>query len=583
MIAASVIMPKGKYSPVLSIGTDAKPRCAIYARYSSDMQRAASIDDQIRQCKEKAGSKGWLVLEEHIYKDAAISGASVIGRSGLAKLLEAAQQRPRPFDCVLIDDTSRFGRHLPQTLAMTEQLEYLGVFLYFVTLDLDTRAASSRTIHTVTGLMDEQYVKSLSEKVHRGQRGRFLNKCNPSGRCYGYRNVPILHPSKIMEYGRPAVIGVEQRVLEEEAKIVRRIFEMYSTGSSFTKIAKKLNAEGVLSPQPSRTRKIRAWHMSGVRDVLFNVRYRGIARWNRLQTLRNPYTGKREQALRPEKDWECIENGQLRIVSDELWDKAHEQNKRAREKLGFKRLGGINRAQQVYLFGGLLECGVCGTNMTIISGSRKYARYGCPNHRFRAVCSNALTIRYSRLEAQLIEAIAKKLANPQMKEMISRNFDEQLRNLLLEEQAHLETIEEERSQLTSERSNLQRQAENVIKAISQHGLSDSLSAQLRITESKLQQLEKHLEKPARPLKLSFAEDEIQLFVEQEATDFSEALAGDRLLARQELQKRISKLILTPSTEDGGVFEVSGDVRLFVGADGGMQSNSLEICSALHSF
>jgi site-specific DNA recombinase len=305
------------------------------------------------------------------------------------------------------------------------------------------------------------------------------------------------------------------------------------------------------------------------------VRYRGIARWNRLQTLRNPYTGKREQALRPEKDWECIENGQLRIVSDELWDKAHEQNKRAREKLGFKRLGGINRAQQVYLFGGLLECGVCGTNMTIISGSRKYARYGCPNHRFRAVCSNALTIRYSRLEEQLIGAIAKKLANPHMKEKICDNFNEQLRNLLVEEQAHLGTIEDRRKQQASERNDLQRQAENIIKAISQHGMSDLLSSQLRSTESKLIELAKHLDKPARPLPLEFGENEVEQFVEREATDFSEALAGDRLLARQELQKRIGKLILTPSLETEGVFEVSGDVRLFVGADGGMQSNSLE--------
>jgi hypothetical protein len=64
-------------------------------------------------------------------------------------------------------------------------------------------------------------------------------------------------------------------------------------------------------------------------------------------------------------------------------------------------------------------------------------------------------------------------------------------------------------------------------------------------------------------------------VEREATGFAEALAGDRPLARQELQKRIGKLILTPSAENERVFEVSGDVRLFVGADGGMQSNSLE--------
>src|SRR5712671_457357 len=110
-------MSKPKFSPVLSILGEVKPRCAIYARYSSDMQRPASIDDQSRQCGDKAASKGWEVLEDHVYKDEAVTGTTLIGRDGLDKLLEAAQQYPRPFDCVLIDDTSRLGRHVPGTLS----------------------------------------------------------------------------------------------------------------------------------------------------------------------------------------------------------------------------------------------------------------------------------------------------------------------------------------------------------------------------------------------------------------------------------------------------------------------------------
>ena len=51
-------------------------RCALYARYSSDQQRAASIEDQFRVCREHAEREDWKI--ENMYRDAAISGASVI-------------------------------------------------------------------------------------------------------------------------------------------------------------------------------------------------------------------------------------------------------------------------------------------------------------------------------------------------------------------------------------------------------------------------------------------------------------------------------------------------------------------------
>ena len=569
-------MPKPKYSPMRSLEEGGKTRVAIYARYSSDMQRPTSIEDQIRQCREKAAAKGWEVLDEHIYIDEAVTGQTLIGReNGLDKLSEAAKQYPPAFDGVVLDDTSRLGRHVPGTLNTTEQLAYSGVFLYFSTLDLDTRATSARTIQTFCALMDEQYSKSLSDKVHRGQRGRFLAKCNPSGRCYGYTNVPILHPTKMAEHGRPAVMEVRQKINEEEAAIVRQIFEMYAAGVSYRNIAKRLNAVGAPSPQAPRSRTVRGWHMSAIRDLIFNQKYIGVVIWNRHQTFRNPYTGKREQKLRPEKDWERIENPDLRIVSDELWAKAHDQNKRMTAKHGPKRLGGMNRAQRVYLFSGILECGLCGTNITIVANQGKYARYGCPHHRFDGLCNNGNRIVYHKLESQLIDAIRANLTNPQMKASICKYFEEQLRNLVQAEQSYLQMEGGQRSELLSERSRLQKQADNITSAIAEHGISDLLSLQLRVVEPKLKAVISRLEAPAPSAEFNFSRKEIEEFVEQEARDFSDALTADRSGARQEIQKRIQKLVLMPSEKEGVIFDVSGDVQLFVAPSDGMQSNSLE--------
>jgi hypothetical protein len=267
-------------------------------------------------------------------------------------------------------------------------------------------------------MMDEQYVFGLSDKVHRGQEGRVLKGYVPGGKCYGYRNVPIEDKSRRGDYGRPAVTGVLQEVILEEAAVVRRIFEMYGAGSSYADIAKALNADGVLSPQAPRKGRVRAWCPSAIREMLLNEKYRGVVVWNRTRTVRNRETERTEQRPRPQSEWIRVDVPELRIVSDELWQAAREQNRRVREKHGPKQLGGMNRTQasRQYLFSGLLECGLCGKNMVITSGKAPNARYGCPNHRYRGVCKNNATIPQRKLEQQLLAALAANLLDPRLEE-----------------------------------------------------------------------------------------------------------------------------------------------------------------------
>jgi site-specific DNA recombinase len=71
-------------------------KCAIYARYSSDLQRETSIEDQIRKCREFAAPKGWVILDEYVRSDQAISGASVAGREALHALLRLPRASRAP-------------------------------------------------------------------------------------------------------------------------------------------------------------------------------------------------------------------------------------------------------------------------------------------------------------------------------------------------------------------------------------------------------------------------------------------------------------------------------------------------------
>ena len=87
-------------------------RCAIYARYCSDLQRESSIEDQVRRCREFAARQGWDIVEQFVKADKAISAASIAGRDSLQALVKAAKLKHRAFDCVLIEDTSRLSRDL---------------------------------------------------------------------------------------------------------------------------------------------------------------------------------------------------------------------------------------------------------------------------------------------------------------------------------------------------------------------------------------------------------------------------------------------------------------------------------------
>ena len=359
-------------------------RAAIYARYSSDLQRPTSIEDQVRQCQRTADQKGWAVLNDYIRSDSEASGASIIQREALNSLITDAKRLPRPFDCLLIDDTSRLGRNLTDVLKVSDSLNHHGVFLYFVSQQLDSRDRSFRQLQVMNGLMDEQFLIGLADKVHRGQEGRVLQGMVPGGRCYGYKNVTLEDFSRQRECGRPAVRGVRQEILPEEARVIRRMFDMSGNGKSLNTIAKEFNLANIPAPRPRRG-GVRAWSPNAIHSMLRNSRYRGLVIWNRSHKIRNPDTGKKQGKDRPQEEWVTVEAPHLRIVSEEQWEKVEARIGQWREKFGTARLGGLSRKdhRNTYIFSGLLTCAVCGYRIVIVGGSGNNARYGCPNHRYK--------------------------------------------------------------------------------------------------------------------------------------------------------------------------------------------------------
>src|SRR6266700_4117570 len=99
-------------------------RAVIYARYSSDQQREASIEDQIRVCERRIERGGWTLL--HSYHDRALSGASRL-RPGYQKLLEDA--RAGAFDLVVAEALDRISRDQEDIAGFYKQLGFCGIKL----------------------------------------------------------------------------------------------------------------------------------------------------------------------------------------------------------------------------------------------------------------------------------------------------------------------------------------------------------------------------------------------------------------------------------------------------------------------
>lgn len=144
-------------------------KVALYARYSSDNQRDASIADQLRVCRAHVEKQGWTVVEE--YTDHAISGASLM-RPGIQALIADAQ-RGR-FQIVLAEAMDRLSRDQEDIAGVFKRMNYAGVRI--VTL---SEGEVSHLHVGLKGTMNALFLKDLAEKTHRGLRAG-SNRASPA-------------------------------------------------------------------------------------------------------------------------------------------------------------------------------------------------------------------------------------------------------------------------------------------------------------------------------------------------------------------------------------------------------------------
>ena len=317
--------------------TDHIIKVAIYSRVSTQEQADTntSLDFQNGQLTNYCHLQGWEIFQNYV--DPGFTGKDG-NRPALKRML--ADAKLGLFNRVLVIKLDRLSRNLRLLLEIEETLKQSGVSVASIKESIDTSVAIGRTVFQVLGLVSEWERDNIIERTKSGRIQRYKEGgSGPGNPPYGYK---FNRTTKKLD------------ISEQEARVVRIIFQEYALGKSMTQVANFLNTEKI----PSRNSNGKGWRNTAIRDVLINTVYKGSRIVNVYQK------SKSFPELLPDT---AIKIAVPAIIDDSVWNTVQDRRKTN------KHLQPVRKEK--YLLQGLITC-ECGHTfqITLIHGRRTY---GC--------------------------------------------------------------------------------------------------------------------------------------------------------------------------------------------------------------
>lgn len=382
---------------------------AVYCRVSTQLQ---STDRQEAELLEYASNKGYNINPKYIYKDI-ISGYSLAEERPQYDMLFDAIKRGE-VKIVLFSELTRLGRNSIELLQEIERLKELDVELHFKSQNLIINAKQdlgSRILLAILAVTATYEIELFSERSLSGK----IKKIKMGGGVGGDNNA----------YGYKNDINKKMTIREDEAKIVKRIFEEYAAGRSTLEISDSLNADKIPTAYTTRVIEFRKrreergqnrkeykkfdpdnikWSSSMIARMLCRELYTGkrhIIFHKPNPTEKNKRNKKREIAFEYN---EYCEN--LRIISDELFAMVQ-------QRLSNAIYNKNNSIKHENLLKEKIACGECGANYTVgksTNGEKQYPNkertYRCYGKIKRiekpSTCVNGAEIRQWRLDGLVL-------------------------------------------------------------------------------------------------------------------------------------------------------------------------------------
>ncbi|WP_018132110.1 recombinase family protein [Effusibacillus pohliae] len=322
-------------------------RAAIYTRVSSNMQAedGFSLEAQHDILMELLERKGLELYR--VYSDPGVSGKT-FKRPGVQAMI--ADMKAGRFEALLIHKLDRLSRNLGDLYAFVELINKLDVRLIIAaqgTEEIDTRSPMGKAFLFFSGIWAQIYLENLREETLKG----LTKKAQKGGK---HMSRPPLGYTFDDRYNLV--------VVEEEAKLVREVFDLYlNRGWGVTKIAKYMN-------EFSTTKEGGKWDNKSVRNVLTNPTYAGYNHF--------------KPAHWPEESRILTEGQHVPLVSKEDFERVKQF--RSRRAAGY-----MSRRSFIYAYSGIVKCGQCGATYagnTSVHNGREYRSYRCLNQYAKKTC-----------------------------------------------------------------------------------------------------------------------------------------------------------------------------------------------------
>lgn len=306
-------------------------------------------------------------------------------------------------NCIIFKDNSRLGRNYPELgRLMEDYFPQKGVRVISVLNNLDSvkdpRGYCSAIV-SFSNIVNDDYIRQLSIKIKctltmKRERGEFIGNYAP----FGYQKDPADRHRLVVD--------------EEQAEIVRKIFDWYEDGMSASSIAKRLNAMQIMTPGDFKVRdgcksfithdrnssKLHAWTTTTIATILKNEVYIGNMVQGKHKSV--SYRSKK-MMLTDESEWTVVEGTHVPIISDEQFAIIHER---------FARRTRISPGKtHVYPLSGLVSCGACGHRMNRVV-SQGYARYRCMTRTYAPDKCQCPSIKEEYLEELILQTLQSLIA-----------------------------------------------------------------------------------------------------------------------------------------------------------------------------
>lgn len=329
-----------------------KKTAAAYIRVSDERQDEFSPDSQLKLIREYCDRNDIELPDELIFYDDGISAKTAAKRPEFNRMIALAKSESKPFKTILVWKFSRFTRNQEEAIVYKSMLRKNGVDVVSVSEPLQDNPFSG-LIERVIEWMDEYYLIRLSDEVVRGMTERAQRGLPNVAPPFGYR----------MQDGKYVV-------KEDEAEIVRIIFETFCTDPNLKKIAAMLNSMGV------KNQYNHPFDNRAIEYILNNPCYIGYVRWNpngksaSARIFDNPNDILRRSTHDP-------------IISEEIFEKT--KGIFAMRKATMRKYERENFQKNVYMLKGLVKCHDCGSTLVYTKDGlqcHQYAHGVCPTSHY---------------------------------------------------------------------------------------------------------------------------------------------------------------------------------------------------------